>query len=84
MFQLNLCAYLEHFPNQTRLRAGVYFVDSLPKTSNGKLVHREITKLASEMFDVAKQSDPEIQSYFSDIPAEFEKLIQLSNISLKK
>lgn len=70
-----ILTHTDNFPKRSWLRAGVYFVDSLAKTSNGKLVRREITKIAIELFNAAKQSDAEIQSYFSDIPTEFKKII---------
>ena len=72
--QINLFI-LEKFPKRSWLRAGVYFVESLPKTNNGKLVPREITKMASEMFEELKQKDTDIQLYLADIPLEFRKLI---------
>lgn len=66
---------LENFPERSWLRAGVYFVQSLPVNSNGKLLRREITKTAIELFEAAKLSDPDIRSYVSDIPEAFRKLI---------
>lgn len=66
----------ETLPKRSWLRGGVYFVDSLSKTNNGKLLRREITKIASKMFREAKQNnDPEIESYLSDLPIEFRQLI---------
>lgn len=65
----------EHFPSRSRLRGGVYLVESLPTTHNGKLIRRQITELATEMFKTAKENDPDIQSYLKDIPEEFRKLI---------
>lgn len=66
---------IDRFPKRSWLRAGVYFVESLPKTGSGKLVRREITKMATEMFEKAKRNDPNIQSYFLDIALEFRNII---------
>lgn len=67
--------FSDHFPKRLWLRAGIYFVESLPKTGSGKLVRREIAKVAIKMFEEAKESDPNIRSYVSDIPEAFRKLI---------
>lgn len=66
---------LDNFPRRLWLRAGVYFVESLPKTGTGKLVRREIIKIATKLYEEAKHNDPDIQSYASDIPEAFRKLI---------
>lgn len=65
----------ENFANGLRLRAGVYFVDSLPRTHNGKLIRNKITQMAAEMFKVAKENDPDIQKCLSEIPEEYKRLI---------
>lgn len=65
----------DHFPKRLWLRAGVYFVESFPKTGSGKLMRGEITKIVREMFENVKQNDPDIRSYVSDIPEAFRKLI---------
>lgn len=65
--------FREPFPRRLWLRAGVYFVKS--KTGTGKLLRREITKTASQLFEKTKHNDPDIQSYVSDIPEAFRKLI---------
>lgn len=67
--------FLEKFPSRSRLRGGVYFVDSLPNTHSGKLIRRKITEIATDMFKAAKSSDPDVQSYLREIPEEFRKLI---------
>lgn len=66
---------IENFPDRSKLRGGVYFVDSLPKTHNGKMIRKEITDLATAKFTSAKSNDPDLQSYLSDFPDEFRRLI---------
>lgn len=66
---------IEKFPIRSRLRGGVYFVDSLPKTFTGKPIRKEIVEIAAQRFKSIKESDPDIQSYLSDIPEKFRKLI---------
>lgn len=61
-----------------KLRGGVYFVDSLPRTKNGKLLRKEITDIATEMFRAIMDTDADIQSHLSEIPLEFRKLVELS------
>lgn len=65
---------IEKFPIRSRLRGGVCFVDSLPKAT-GKPIRKEIVEIAAQRFKSIKESDPDIQSYLSDIPEEFRKLI---------
>lgn len=59
-------------------RGGVYFVDSLPRTKNGKLLRKEITDVATELFQSIMDTDADIQAHLSEIPTEFRKLIELS------
>lgn len=67
---------LDHFPQRSRLRAGVYFMDSLPKLPSGKPDRRKIIELATNLFQTAKDNDLTIKSFLSDdIPEEFRKLI---------
>ena len=66
---------IENFSNGLRLRGGVHFVDSLPKTHNGKFLRNKITEMAEKMFKVAKENDRDIEKYLSDIPDEYRKLI---------
>lgn len=66
---------LENFPTGLHLRAGIYFVDSLPKTHSGKFIRKEITEMLKKMFIAAKENDPLIQSYLSDIPDNYKRLI---------
>lgn len=65
----------DKFPNRAKLRGGVYFIDSLPKTFNGKLVRARITEIAIERFNVARECDSDIQSYLSEYPEDNRKLI---------
>lgn len=65
----------ERFPDRSKLRGGVYFVDKLPKTHNGKIIRKEITDFAAQSFRTIKDTDPDIQSYLDDYPEEFRKLI---------
>lgn len=70
------CFFLiENFPNGLKLRGGVYFVDSLPKTPSGKYIRKEITEMLKKMFNATKENDPLIQSYLSDIPDNYKRLI---------
>lgn len=39
------------------------------------MVRNKITKMAEELFEVAKENDPEIQEHLSDIQGEYKKLI---------
>lgn len=66
----------DYFPDRSKLRGGVYFVEFVPKTHSGKPIRSQITDLATEMFKAAKENDSDIQSYISDFPREFRKLIQ--------
>lgn len=66
---------VETFPKRSRLRGGVYFVDSLEKNLNGKLMRKTVTEMATALFKAAKNNDPDIQSYLQDIPEEFRKMI---------
>lgn len=65
----------ENFPNGLKLRAGVYFVDSLPKTPSGKFIRKQITDVIQKLFNAAKDSDPILQGYLSDIPDDYKRLI---------
>lgn len=69
---------IENFSNRLKLRGGVYFVQSLPKTNNGKLRRMEITDMAAEIFRATMHTDPDIQLSLSDIPEEIRNLIDLS------
>lgn len=40
---------LGHFADFQKLRGGVYFVDSLPLTPSGKILRREVKRIAIEM-----------------------------------
>lgn len=66
---------IENFSDPSKLRGGIYFVESLPKTHNGKLIRKGITQLATEMFKATKDTDPDIHFYLSDIPEEFRMFI---------
>lgn len=76
-YYIYLFGYLltENFPNGLRLRGGVYFVEALPKTPSGKFIRRDITDTVKSMFDATKESDPLLQSYLSDIPDDYKRLI---------
>lgn len=67
--------HLDTFPNRSKLRAGVYFVNSLPKTTSGKPMHSKIVEITAELFNVAKYNDPIVKSFLMDIPTEFKHLI---------
>lgn len=69
---------LENFPSRLKLRGGVYFVDALPRTKNGKLLRKEITDVATEMFRAIMDTDADIQLHLAEIPEEFRKLVDLS------
>lgn len=60
-----------------RLRGGIYFVDSLFKTHNGKLDRIQIRKQAAYLFYKAQNSDPDIQTLLNDFPEDYRKLIQM-------
>lgn len=66
----------DKFPNRSKLRAGIYFVDTLPKTNSGKPMRTKIIAMAAELFTEAKRTDHVVKSFLSDIPAEFQHLIQ--------
>lgn len=66
---------IDKVPSHSKLRGGVYIVDSLPKTHNGKIVRRTILEKTTKMFEAIKNIDLDIQSYLQDIPDEFRKLI---------
>lgn len=65
----------DKFPNRSKLRAGVYFVDALPKTNSGKPMRPKIIAMAAELFKTAKQKDSVVKSFLSDVPVEFHHLI---------
>lgn len=66
---------IENFPNGLKLRGGVYFVDSLPKTNSGKYIRKEITDTVKGMFNATKDTDPLLKSYLSDIPDDYKRLV---------
>lgn len=72
---ISVFVFTENFANGLRLRGGVYFVDSLPKTHTGKLIRKKITEMTEKLFKMTKQTDPDIQKYLSEIPDEYKKLI---------
>lgn len=61
-----------------KLRGGVYFVDSLPRTKSGKLRRKEITDIATKLFHATMHMDAQIQLHLSEIPSEFRNLVELS------
>lgn len=71
----NLSSKLDKFPNRSKLRAGVHFVDALPKTNSGKPMRTKVIEMAAELFAEAKQTDPVVKYFLSDIPADFQHLI---------
>lgn len=75
----NIFFFVENFPNRAKPRGGVYFVDELTKNHNGKLIRREITKLAVREFRLAKENDAEVQSFLDDFPDEFRAIIYECN-----
>lgn len=66
---------IDNFPNGLKLRAGIYFVDSIPKTPTGKFVRRKATELAEQLFKVAKESDLDVQQHLLDISEEYRRMI---------
>lgn len=42
--------YLDNFGDFKKLRGGVYFLDSLPTTSTGKIIRREVRELATVFY----------------------------------
>lgn len=67
---------LDKFPDRSWLRGGVYFVESLAKTHNGKVVKREVTQLAQKLFERAlKTNDEMVLASLSVIPDEYRRLI---------
>lgn len=76
MNSIFVCIFvIENFPDGLKLRGGVYFVDSLAKTHSGKFIRKEITDTVKKLFIAAKESDPLIQLYLSDIPDDYRRLI---------
>lgn len=65
----------DKFPNQARLRGGVYFVEALAKTHNGKLLRRENTKVAEKLFERALKNDADVQAHLAVIPNDYRKMI---------
>lgn len=74
----------EKFSDRLKLRGGVYFTESLPKTKTGKLRREAITKLAADMFKAAIHTDPDIQSYLTDIPSQSMKLMEQNLINSER
>lgn len=68
----------EHFSDRLKLRGGVYFTESLPKTMTGKLRREAVTQMAANMFREAIRSDPNIKSFLDDIPEQAMKLMEQS------
>lgn len=66
---------IDNFANGLKLRGGVYFVDLLPKTPSGKFIRKQITDVVKKLFNAAKDSDPRLQGYLSDIPDDYKRLI---------
>lgn len=54
-------------------------MNELPKTHNGKMIRKEITKFATQKFRSARENDAELQSYLDDIPKEFREIIYKSD-----
>lgn len=46
---------LAKFPDQCHLRGGVYFVDTIPTTGSGKVLHREARKMATKLYEESIQ-----------------------------
>lgn len=67
--------FIEKFSSGLRLRAGIYFVDSIPKTPTGKFVRKKVMELAEQFFKVAKEVDPDVQKHLLDIPDEYKRLV---------
>jgi 4-coumarate--CoA ligase len=44
----------QHVPDQKQLRGGVYFIDKLPLTYSGKIMRREVKKIAIELSERRK------------------------------
>lgn len=69
---------LDNFPDRAKLRGGVYFVESIPKTPIGKIQRTKAIEQAVKLFREAKENDIDVQSYLSEISHEFRTLIQIS------
>lgn len=67
-------SFSDKFDNYAKLRGGVYFVDSFPRTLTGKVVYRNVKEYATKMFK-ARATDPIIQEFIADIPEEMRNLI---------
>lgn len=74
LFVLISCG-TENFSDGLKLRAGVYFVDTLPRTHNGKLMRNKATKMAEEKFIIAMGNDPDVRNHLFDISVGYRKLI---------
>ncbi|XP_037037635.1 4-coumarate--CoA ligase-like 7 [Bradysia coprophila] len=46
-----------HFPDQYHLRGGVYFVDSIPTTRNGKISHRKARQMAARLHEESTEGN---------------------------
>lgn len=57
------------------MRGGVYFVESLAKTHNGKPAKTEIAELAQKLFERAVKNDEMVRASLSVIPDEFRNVI---------
>lgn len=66
---------IENFADGLKLRGGVYFVDSIPKTPTGKFVRKQATEIATKLFETAKNTDKDVRQYLLDIPENFRKII---------
>ena len=82
VFKLFIVFHTDNFPNRAKPRGGIYFMDKLPKTHNGKLIRKEITKYATQQFRSARENDAELQSYLANIPEEFREIIYKCDESL--
>lgn len=75
MFSITSLNNVENFPNGLKLRAGIYFVDAIPKTPTGKFSRKKVTELAEQHFKMAKQNDPDVQQHLLDISEEYRRMI---------
>lgn len=45
-----ISSFLDAFGDFKKLRGGVYFLNSLPKTSSGKIIRKEVREIAAKMY----------------------------------